>query len=338
ILLSNQLADMLGFGSDLKDTLLRAARLCKNDLASEMVREYPQLHGIMGAIYARHFGESEEVCNAIAWYKYPVSPGDPLPENNCAVVLGILDRLDFICGFIAAGADVSGSEDPYGLKRATSGLFSLVLKLERELDYACVVKNVLQTYGMPEKDFLASEKTLREFLTQRFEAYLDAEGFPKGLRASVISVENLNFVRIRKKLESLRDFIKNTKDADVVLIPVIRITNILKQASEKGIVIPEFNTNLLMVNAEIALAELYAKFSKISEEALEKGNYSVFLTIVSELKKPVDEFFNNVLVMCPEEKLRDNRLALLKKFNDIFSKFADFSFIREEDLKNVGKD
>ncbi|MCM8788565.1 MAG: glycine--tRNA ligase subunit beta, partial [Candidatus Omnitrophica bacterium] len=335
--LSSEISDMLGFDSTLKNTIVRAAELCKHDLASEMVKEFPDLHGTMGAIYARRCGESEDVCDTIAQYKYPVYPGDPLPEKDCAIILGILDRIDFICGFIVAGVDVSGSEDPYGLRRIAGGLFSLVYRLGLELDYGIVVRKALEAYGIAEQELILSEKNIGEFLIQRFEAYLDAEGFPKGFRASVISIDGMNFVKIRKKLDAIKDFIIDRKDADSILIPITRVTNILKQANERKIVIPEFDASLLKETGEMDLAEFYSKFSKMSEEALQKADYSGFLGVISELKDPVEEFFANVLVMCPEEELRGNRLSLLKKFNDIFMKFADFSFIREEDIKNVGK-
>ncbi|MCM8765026.1 MAG: glycine--tRNA ligase subunit beta, partial [Candidatus Omnitrophica bacterium] len=336
-LLAVEISDTLGFNATSKNNLVRAAELCKHDLASEMVREFPDLHGTMGAIYARHFGESENVCDIISRYKYPVYPGDPLPENDCAVVLGIIDRLDLICGFIAAGVDVSGSEDPYGLRRTAGGLFSLVFRLAVELDYASFVGKVLEAYGIVGQDLELTKKNIIAFLIQRFEAYLDAEGFPKGLRTSVISIDGMNFVKTRKKLDSIRDFIINTKDADAILVPVTRVANILKQANEKRIIIPDFNATLLKETGEVALAEYYDRFSKMSEEALKNGNYSGFLGVISELKSPVDEFFSDVLVMCPQEQLRANRLSLLKKFNDIFMRFADFSFIREEDIKNVKK-
>ncbi|MCM8821329.1 MAG: glycine--tRNA ligase subunit beta [Candidatus Omnitrophica bacterium] len=336
-LLSSEISDILGFNTIFKNILVRAAELCKHDLASEMVREFPDLHGTMGAIYARHSGESKDVCEVISRYKYPVYSADPLPENDCAVVLGIIDRLDLICGFIAAGVDVSGSEDPYGLRRTASGFFSLVLKLGIELDYAGIVEKILDAYGVSGQDLVLSKKNIVEFLIQRFESYLDTEGFPKGLRTSVISIDRMDFVKTRKKLNAIRDFIIETKEADAILVPVTRVANILKQANEKGIVVSEFNSILLREAGEVALAKYYDRFSKMAEETLQNGDYSGFLGVISELKSPVDEFFSNVLVMCPQEQLKVNRLSLLKKFNDIFMKFADFSFIREEDIKNVRK-
>lgn len=333
--LSDNVSDLLGFEKSKKDILIRAAQLCKYDLASEMVREFPELHGTMGAIYARYAGESEDVCNVISQYKYPVYPGDILPDIECAILLGILDRLDFICGFIAAGVDVSSSEDPYGLRRTASGLFSLVNKIGYELEYDKLVKMVLHYYKIDKDEIDRINTSINEFLMQRFESFLESEGFPKGLRTSILVIDNMNLVRIYKKLDTLRTFIKDTRDAEIIIIPVSRVANILKQAKEKNITIPQFNEGLLKEEVEKNLASLYKIFSKKFEEKLVNKDYSGALMVLSELKKPIDDFFDNVLVMCPEENLRGNRLALLKQFNDIFLQFADFSYIREEDIKNV---
>lgn len=334
--ISTEVSVIFGLSSDEKTVLFRSASLCKNDLTSEMVREFPELHGIMGAIYARNAGENENVCKVISQYKNPVYPGDPLPYNKCACILGIIDRLDFIVGFISAGTDLSGSEDPYGLRRTATGFFAIVDKLGIDLNYSLIVDSVLNVYQKLE-NIKDKRDSINEFLLQRFEASLEYDNYPKGFRSGVICIDGMNFIRVRKKLETIKDFIRDTQDADVIFIPVSRVANILKQAEEKGIQISEFDEELLKEPAEKNLAELYRDFSKKSDEILEKKDYSEFLKILSELKRPIDEFFDNVLVMCPQENLRNNRLSLLKKFNDIFLKFADFSYIKEEDIKNVRK-
>ncbi len=335
--ISNKIYDLLGLEPSRKHILVEAAHFCKFDLASEMVREFPELHGIMGAIYAGHAGKDESICRVIAQYKYPVYPDDPLPEDECAIVLGIIDRLDFICGFITAGGDVSGSEDPYGLRRTASGFFSLVQRLGVEADYSDVVRKVLESYGIIGSEMQLSKVRVNELLMQRFEAYLESGGFPKGLRTSVISIDGMNFVRVWKKLNALKDFIKTRADAETILVPVTRIANILKQAKERNIEISEFNHGLLKESGERNLAEFYMDFSDRAKDVFGRADYTGFLKLLIELRDPVDEFFDSTLVMCPEEDLKNNRLALLNKFNSIFTEFADFSYIREEDIKNVRK-
>lgn len=334
---SDEISSILSLDEKNRETLLKAIELFKLDLASEMVREFPELHGIMGAIYAKNAGESDELCQVIAQYSYPRYSGDRLPESICGMVLGIIDRIDYICAFISAGADVSGSEDPYGLRRITAGIFPLAYKLGIECDYQKIVKVILNSYQMQVEQSPVVEQKIVDFITQRFEAHLELDGFSRGLRMSVLVVDRMNFLRVRKKLEAMVDFIKKVSDADVIIIPVSRVANILKQAEEKKFRIEEFKNDLLEEDGEKALAEIYENFSKKVEHILEKGNYGEFLNTLSELKKPIDDFFDNVLVMCPDERLRTNRLALLKKFNDTFLKFADFSYIREEDIKNARK-
>ncbi|MCM8758970.1 MAG: glycine--tRNA ligase subunit beta [Candidatus Omnitrophica bacterium] len=335
--ISIKVSDVFELTPEDKNIFFRATSLCKNDLASEMVREFPELHGVIGAIYAEIFGEDAQVCKIISQYKRPAYPGDLLPDNKYASILGIMDRLDFIIAFIAAGTDVSGSEDPYGLKRTANGLFALIESLGIELDYGIIVDMVLDSYQKIE-DVRNKKNSIVEFLLQRFEALLESDNYPKGFRVGVIRIDGMNFVRVKRKLEAIRNFIRDMKDADVIFIPVSRVANILKQANEKGIQIcAEFDENLLENEAEIKLAELYMEFSRRSNELLEKKDYQEFLKLLSEIKQPIDRFFDNVLVMCPQERLRNNRLSLLKKFNEIFMKFADFSYVREEDIKNVRK-
>jgi len=327
----------MGLDSEQKKTLIRSAEICKNDLASEMVREFPDLHGTMGAIYAKLSGESDDVCTTLSEYMLPTFPGDKLPKGLCSVLLGIIDRIDYIVAFISAGVDVSGSEDPYGLKRLTSGLFQLIYKSDFEYDYRRMVRHVLEYYDIPSDEKISVASKIDEFLLQRYESHLESETFSRGLRKSVLAVDGMNFLKVRKKLDALKKFIRIYHDAEQILIPVTRIANILKQAEERKIQIPDFNQDLIEEPGERILADLYNNYAKESEALLQQGKYDDFLKILSDLKTPVDNFFDSVLVMCLREDLRNNRLALLKKFNDIFLKFGDFSYIREEDIKNAQK-
>ncbi len=330
-------SDVFGLTDEEKNILTRAAELSKYDMASEMVKEFPDLQGTMGAMYASFSGEPREVCRAIAEHALPRFSGDSLPESTSGILLGIIDRIDYLCCFISAGVDVSGSEDPYGLRRISTGLFHLIYKSGYEFDYKDVVEKILVVYEFSPSEQELAENKIKDFLMQRFESCLETEGFPKGLRASILKVEQMNFLRVRSKLDALRNFIRETSDASTVLIPVSRVVNILKQAKERNINISGFRKQLLREDGEIELATVAETYLSRLEGLLEKKDFREFLRVLGELKLPIDRFFDRVLVMCPEEDLRNNRLALLKKFNDVFLKFADFSFIREEDIKNAGE-
>jgi len=331
------ISDILGLGNDEKNILTRAAELSKYDMASEMVREFPDLQGIMGAIYAGVSGECQQVCKAISEHVRPRFSGDSLPESTFGVLLGIVDRIDYLCCFISAGVDVSGSEDPYGLRRVSVALFQLVYKSGYDFDYEDIIDKIFIVYQFSASELDVTKNRIKNFLLQRFESYLETEGFPKGLRGSVLSVERLNFLRARNKLDAIRSFIRETANVDTILIPVTRVANILKQAKEKNIDIPDFKRELLKEDGEVELIMVADKYLGVLKDLLEKKNFSEFLRMLEDLKTPIDRFFDKILVMCPEENLRGNRLALLKMFNDVFLKFADFSYIKEEDIKNVEK-
>jgi glycyl-tRNA synthetase beta chain len=313
--------------------LKRAALLCKNDLASEVVREMPDLHGTMGAIYARHWGECEEVCAAIQDHVKPRVIGNAFPATKPGMLLGLIDRLDYICAFLAADAEVTGSEDPYGLRRVAAGFFEVVRACQFNCEFTSVVREIAASFSPEGVNEIASK--VRTFLLQRFEAVLASEGIPRGLRSSVLEVEEMNFHRVRRKIEALKTFIRENPDSEMIFVPVARIANILRQAKERNIAIPPFNAQLLAEPEEAALNLVFEENGGRVYDFLRCEDYSSFLGFLLEIKEPVDRFFDRVLVMCPDETLRNNRLALLKKFNDLFLMFADFSTVREEDIRNV---
>ncbi|HPP66417.1 MAG TPA: glycine--tRNA ligase subunit beta, partial [bacterium] len=328
-------SDIFNLTDEEKNIFIRAAELSKYDIASEMVKEFPDLQGTMGAIYADISGESRQVCTAIAQHILPRFYNDSMPEDKCAILLGIIDRIDYLCCFVSIDTDVSGSQDPYGLRRISTTLFQLIYKSAIDYDYAKIIDKIFVVYGFSPSELEMAKNKIKNFLLQRFEAHLEAKSVPKGLRTAVLTIEKMRFLRARYKLDAFKDFIRETSNVDTILIPVTRVANILKQAKEKNIHIDAFKKELLQQDEEIKLASIAEIYLARLNELLGKNNFKEFLCLLAELKQPIDAFFDKILVMCPEEDLRNNRLALLKMFNDVFLRFADFSFIREEDIKNA---
>lgn len=240
----------------------------------------------MGAIYAGVSGECQQVCKAISEHVRPRFSGDSLPESTFGVLLGIVDRIDYLCCFISAGVDVSGSEDPYGLRRVSVALFQLVYKSGYDFDYEDIIDKISIVYQFSASELDATKNRIKNFLLQRFESYLETEGFPKGLRGSVLSVERLNFLRARNKLDAIRSFIRETADVDTILIPVTRVANILKQAKEKNIDIPDFKRELLKEDGEVELIMVADKYLGVLKDLLEKRISVNFCACSRILKHP----------------------------------------------------
>ncbi|MCD6407636.1 hypothetical protein J7L87_01120, partial [bacterium] len=152
----------------------------------------------------------------------------------------------------------------------------------------------------------------------------------------VISIEKENFLRLRKKIDALKEFLISGRGIDV-FIPFVRVANILKQAKEKKINFGEFDENLLIEEGEKKLYQFYIKEREKLLSLNKQNSFREFLEAFAEWRKPVDNFFDEVLVMCNNEKLRNNRLALLKKINELFNLFADFSYLSLKEIENAKK-
>lgn len=318
----------------LQDVLCRSAAICKHDLASEMVREFPVLHGTMGSLYATAAGEPPEVSLPLSGYMKPRSLGDSLPSDPVAIALGIIDRIEYLSAFFAdESSPLSSSEDPYGLRRVANTLFMLLQQSGNRVDLTDLSREALTLFGLSEGDpaFLRQES----FLLHRLDAFFASEEIPRGLRQAVLSVEHLNVSGARRKIEALTHFISNAVSPETIFLPFTRIANILKQAQTSGYQKEPFNLAYMIEKEEKDLLETYQKSSDRMKEVLSVEDFSSFLEILFQLKDPIDRFFDKVLVMTPDLTVQKNRLSLLSLFNDLFLKFADFSFIREEDVRNV---
>jgi glycyl-tRNA synthetase beta chain len=333
--ISRKISILLNMDENISRNFYRAAQLSKFDMASSMAREYPQLSGTMGKIYSKKFGENDVVCQAIEDHLKPKFPGDSFPVTYEGSILAMADRIEYLCSFISLNTGISGSQDPYGLRRIVNSLFDIIWNKKYNIDLAPFIQQVVNCFNPDDSGEV--EKKIKDFIIQRLESQLGFEGIPKGIRSSIISVENLNIYRIRKKIDSFSYFIGKIKESENIFVPFSRISNILKQAQSQGIINLKFDENLLVEKEEKILFETFKKNKDNIYQLIEKEEYILFLNDLLDFKKPVDDFFDKVLVMCPEENIKNNRLALLEKWNNLFMLFADFSFIREEDIKNARK-
>jgi len=313
-----KVAEILKFDTD-PELLKKCAHYSKADLASEVVGEFPSLQGIMGSIYAKHFG-IKEVSEAIYEQYLPLPGKEELPQTQEGTILSIADKLDHICAMFAAEEKPTGETDPYGLRRSAYGIIKVVCGKELNFPLKQAVKagfDVIREQGISADAGL--EEEVIDFVKKRLEVELTSSGMDRTVVLSVIDANDdiFDVVLRAKALEEA----KNSKDFVELVIGFKRVAQMLK--SVEGEVLPEVNPDLFSEEAEKQLfEELKKRYSEL-KALLEEKKYNHYLETLLKLKPYIDRFFDEVFVMVEDEKLRKNRLALLKGVSEVFYAFGD---------------
>jgi glycyl-tRNA synthetase beta chain len=328
--LSAQLADLLGLSTEDKDEAQSIARLGKADLVSAMVGEFPELQGIMGRIYARTEGLPLRVAQGIEQHYWPLSADGTLPETSSAALTSLADKLDTLAGDFLVGLIPTGSQDPYGLRRAAVGVLRILEAREWRLNLKEAIARALAAFpaSVP-GDRAATAKTLSDFFRQRWTALLEAEGFRADELAAVTAAGFDDPVDARRRFKALHD-VRRHPDFEPLATAFKRSANILKQAKQKNIAVDgAMREESLAEPAEKALHAVVRELSPRVEPLLAKGAYDEALRALVALRRPVDDFFGGVMVMAPEPAVRDNRLALLSSIAALFRRVADLSLLQD---------
>jgi len=306
----------------LKDNVYRAATLCKADLEMQMIYEFPELQGIMGREYALIGGEAPVVAKAIYEHYLPTAAGGDLPETDEGSIVSIADKMDTIAGFFGINLIPTGTADPYALRRQALGIINIILKKAYPLHLEDLIDKSISIFGDKLKRTPEEIKSdILDFFRGRFENQLISQGHPYDVVDAVLSVDAANIVRSLEKINAMENF-KTHADFEPLAIAFKRVGNIIK-GFENGSV----DTPLFDMDEE---KNLYTAFLEIKEKAsshIDNGNYQEALIEMARLRKPVDDFFDTVLVMAEDEKIRFNRLSLLGEISKLFHRIADFSRI-----------
>ena len=320
-----QLWSALGLGQSA--ALLQAARLCKADLGTGMVGEFPELQGIMGGHYARLDGEPADVAEAIEDHYKPIGASGEMPRGDLGAVVGLADRLHQLVGIIGVGEKATGAADPFGLRRAAIGILRIVQARGYHLSLSAAVESALDALvGKLPGDRVAVRGQVLDFLRGRLKA-LWSDEFDGDLVEAVLAVGSDDVVDARRRLEALAE-IKRRPDFAPLATAFKRVANIQEKAPVSGAA--EVASALLAEEAERGLA---AELGRVEGEvtALRASrDYPAILKAVAELKPAVDRFFEEVLVMAEDEALRNNRMALVRRVAGLFADLADFRKIQAE--------
>jgi glycyl-tRNA synthetase beta chain len=300
--LALKLADLIGF----KDTekIKRAVMLSKADLLTEMVKEFDELQGIMGMYYSQKQGEEEEISKAIYEHYLPKTAEDNIPETNLGTILALADKLDTVISFIKIGELPKPSADPFGIRRNAIGIVRLLVEKEIDLDLRKII----------------DDEGILDFILSRLESYLQSKGYKTDIINAVLSLKDGNIYRNYLKVKALSQ-LRNLPDYENVIMVFKRVGNIIPEDFKFSNV----DVNLLVSEPE---RELYKKFIEIKDkfkQFIENKDYDKALGLMLELKPYIDRFFDNVMIMVEDEKLKNNRLSLLKEINDLFRNIADFT-------------
>ena len=293
----------------------RAAELCKTDLLTGVVGEFPKLQGVMGRQYALASGEDPRVAEAILEHYLPRFAGDKLPGTLEGVSVGIADRIDTITGCFSVGLIPSGSEDPYGLRRQSVAILNMLFERGLRLSLVDLIAEACKGFRLTNK--LASD--ILDFFRQRLAGLLASEGIRSDVVDAALSVGFDDPLIAREKVRAL-DGLRMSEDYQPLVTALKRAGNILPKDFTGTV-----NKSVLKLDAE---KTLHAAFMEINDRVKEKTamlDFQGALADIASLRKPVDAFFDTVMVMDKDDEVKANRLALLAGVTGLFAGIADFS-------------
>jgi glycyl-tRNA synthetase beta chain len=299
----------------------RAARLCKCDLLTSMVYEFPELQGVMGRYYALHDGEPAAIADAIAQHYLPRFAGDELPAAGTAQALALADRLDSLIGIFAIGQQPSGDKDPFALRRAALGVIRLCVEKALDVDLHELLKAAAATFDNELHSDSAVESVFT-YIMDRLRGYYHDQGVSIDLIDAVLATGVRRLLDIDQRIKACQAF-RQLPEAESLAAANKRISNILKKTEQT---IPQHVDPARLTDAaEMQLADELEKMNAAVVPLLDAGDYTSALTRLAGLRNSVDAFFDQVMVMVDDEALRANRLALLKNLSALFLRVADLS-------------
>ncbi len=303
--------------------LVRAAYLCKADLMSSMVYEFPELQGIMGRYYAQKSGEEEEVSQAVFEHYLPRFAGDELPETPTGIVLSLSEKIDNLIGSYAIGIKPSGSQDPYALRRQALGIVNIILNKNLKLNLPDVLSKAYEGFSgiKPEQSMEDTVKEVINFILQRMRGVLIEKTISYDVIDALLMPAALDITDVYNRAVCLQQF-KMRPEFDDLMVVFNRSHNLSKKLQSIGV---QFDR--LIDASEIKLYERVKKVRGEVQAQVQAGQYDLAMKTIADLRPEVDKFFEAVMVMVDDEELKNARLGLLKSISDLCRLIADFSKI-----------
>ncbi|MEL0028839.1 MAG: glycine--tRNA ligase subunit beta, partial [Perlucidibaca sp.] len=308
-----------GIGGDVDQARL-AGLLCKADLASEMVGEFPELQGMAGYHYARHEGLPEEVALALNEQYLPRFAGDSLPTTKTGQAVALADKLDTLTGIFGIGQPPTGSKDPFALRRAALGVLRILIEGDLDIDLRELVRTATAQHGSA-LTVVSTADDVFEFLLGRYRAMYEEQGIPVDVIQAVQACRPTVARDFDRRVKAVAHF-RTLPEAAALAAANKRVSNILAKEVVTG---GEIEKSLLEAGAEQALATAVAEAAARVAPCFASGDYTAALTTLASLRGPVDSFFDSVMVMAEDTAVRANRLRLLSWLRALFMRVADIS-------------
>lgn len=319
-----RLADLLAYDTESKEMAVRAAELCKNDLATEMVNEFANLQGLMGKEYALIEGEAEESAEAIFEHYLPRFSGDRLPETKSGIVLSLAEKLFNLCSHFLLGNIPSGSQDPFALRRQATGLLRIILDKSLKINLEELIEIAMEIVAINPENLNSAASELKVFIKQRLENLLAEEEVRYDIINAVIKVNDQDLLDLYQRAHKLMEFRSENPSLFIDLIRgLVRAKNISEKAENKL----EIDAGLLVADEEKELYKAFTQREVEIEEFFASSQYQKGFYLLVELKEYIDAFLDNVMVMVEDEKIKNNRLALLNNIAELMSEVMDIEEI-----------
>jgi glycyl-tRNA synthetase beta chain len=301
----------------------RAALLSKCDLMTEMVFEFPELQGLMGYHYALHDGEAEEVARALNEQYMPRFAGDDLPATPTGIALAIADRLDTLTGLFGIDQPPTGSRDPFALRRAALGVLRIIVERKLDVDLQQLLTIAVDQYSdLPAATGLADRVV--DFMLERFRAWYEERGISAEIFQSVLALRPTRPLDFDRRIDAVSHF-SYLPEAAALASANKRVGNIL--AKQGGSAPADVDPGLLEAQAERALYEQLERMEQEVTPLFQQGEYRSALERLAQLRRHVDTFFDQVMVMVDDDAIKQNRLALLARLRRLFLAVADISLL-----------
>ncbi len=305
------------------DDLRIVAGLCKCDLVTQMVTEFPSLQGIMGREYARLEGKPEEICLAIHEHYLPLRSGGELPKSELGAIIGCADRMDTVAGCFAIGFEPSGRADPFALRRHAIAIIRILQERQWDLSLNEFIRESLSILSLDihfEREPIFNK--ILNFFRERYKQMMLSSGYASDIVEAVISVGFDEINKLRTRLEQVNRFVTESPEFHELALTFKRVTNILKNQERSY----KVETNLFRDASETDLWDVFVSLKEGVEECIEQEDYYGAMSRMVRLRRPVDDFFDNVEILTKDDKaLRENRIGLLQQLSRFFLGVADFA-------------
>lgn len=319
--LSGWVAEQIGADVNLAT---RAGLLSKCDLMTNMVFEFTDTQGVMGMHYARHDGENEEVAVALNEQYQPRFAGDALPDSLVACSVAIADKMDTLAGIFGIGQHPKGDKDPFALRRAALGVLRIIVEKKLPLDLVTLTEEAARLYGQKLTNANVVDDVV-EFMLGRFRAWYQEEGHSVDTIQAVLARRPTKPADFDARVKAVSHF-RTLPEAAALAAANKRVSNILAKSTE--VLGDHVHASVLKEAAEIKLATHLVVLRDKLEPLFAEGRYQEALSELAALREPVDNFFEQVMVMADDEQVRINRLTLLSKLRDLFLQVADISVLQ----------